>query len=114
MKSKPIHEMRPQSIDFFWGADAPVAGLPADYFAVVATATMELDGGNYTFLTLADDGVRVFLDGRVVLEDWTRHPPLRNVGYADVKAGKHDIRVEYFEAGGDAALQFGIFPTPKR
>ena len=111
LNSTALSKQRARSINFNWESQPPAYGVPANYFALVASATIELAEGNYTLMTLADDGVRVFLDGRVVIEDWTAHPPTRNVAQAEIKGGKHYIRIEYFEATGGALLQFGILPS---
>ena len=69
--------------------------------------------GEYTFFTYADDGSRVLLDGRPVIDDWTRHGARRRTATATLEAGKtYQLAVEYFDAGGDAVLQFGCGPTP--
>jgi WD40 repeat protein len=114
VSSPPIREQRAPSINFSWGRDSPGGGVPPDYFALVANATVELADGKYTLMTLSDDGVRVFLDGQLKIENWTGHPAILNKAESEIQAGKHDIRIEFFEAGSDATLQFGIFPTPKR
>jgi WD40 repeat protein len=114
LNSPPIREQRSSSINFSWGTDSPGRGVPTDNFALVATATVELAEGKYTLTTLSDDGVRVFVDGQLKIENWTAHPPLLDKSQADLKSGKHEVRIEYFEIEGDATLQFGILPTPKR
>jgi hypothetical protein len=112
-KTQPVRQERARSIDFNWVAESPGDGVPVDYFAMVATSTVELTDGNYTMLARGDDGVRVLFDGQVVIDDRTGHAPTRTVGHVEVKAGKHEIRVEYFDIYWDASLQFGIFPTQR-
>jgi hypothetical protein len=78
---------------------------------LVATSRVELAAGKYTLTTLSDDGVRVYFDGERVIDDWTAGPPKRNTAELEVKAGRHDIRIEFFEGGNTAMLHFGILPT---
>jgi tetratricopeptide (TPR) repeat protein len=111
LSSPPLHQEKARTIDFFWGVGSPAPGVPEDHFAVVATTSIELTAGNYTLQTLADDGVRVFLDGKVIIDNPSVRPASRDVGTAEVESGKHDIRIEFFDMGAPAALQFGIFPT---
>jgi WD40 repeat protein/serine/threonine protein kinase len=109
--SPPIREQRTRLLNFDWGSGAPASDVPPNYFALVATASIELAEGKYTLTTQSDDGVRVYFDGERVIDDWAAGPPKRNDAQLEVKAGKHEIRLEYFEGGGGAMLQLGIIPT---
>jgi WD40 repeat protein len=108
---QPIREQRATFIDFDWKSGSPASGVPADYFALVATATLELNAGQYTVAALSDDGVRVYFDGQRVIDDWAARPPAVNTADLTVESGRHDIRIEYFELGNGARLHFGIVPT---
>ncbi len=92
-------------LDFNWGAGAPAPGLPADDFSARWTRTLTLEGGRYRFRAAADDGVRVFVDGSLVIDGW-QEARLRELT-ADVvlAAGAHSVRVDYFERGGEAAAR---------
>jgi WD40 repeat protein len=114
LESQPIHTKHAKAVDFEWGENSPAGNIHPDYFALVATTTLDLAGGEYTLMTVSDDGVRVFIDGQLAIDNWTTHVPTRNAAEAEVKAGKHDIRIEFFELGGNATLQFGIIPRPSR
>jgi WD40 repeat protein len=108
---QPIWEQRASLIDFDWKTGSPASDVPADCFALVATTNLELNAGQYTLATLSDDGVRVYLDGHRVIDDWAARPPAVNTASLTVKSGRHDIRIEFFELGAGAKLQFGIVPT---
>ncbi len=93
-------------VDFDWGTSAPQAGVPADGFSVRWTGqVLARYTQPYTFFTTSDDGVRVWVDGVPVIDNWTNHAPVENSGVASLTAGKkHEIKVEYFErAGGSVA-----------
>ncbi len=85
------------TIDFDWGWESPAPEIPANQFAVRWTGTFTFDAGRYRFTTTTDDGVRVYVDDRLVLDSWR---PMRGTRYATVNltAGQHTVRVEYFEA----------------
>lgn len=69
---------------------------------------------DYTFFTHADDGSRVILDGKPVLDDWSDHQARTRSVTVKLEAGKaHDLVVEYYDAGGAATLTFGCGPMPK-
>ncbi|GAB5493894.1 MAG: hypothetical protein Phog2KO_41090 [Phototrophicaceae bacterium] len=96
------------AINFNWGAGAPNASIPADNFSVrwnsLETFT---EAGVYRFSASADDGVRVTIDGTVIIDDFTATNAF-TVRTADVNItpGTREIVVEYVEFTGNAAVQF--------
>ena len=102
---------------FEWGEGAPAPQLPADRFSARFTRRVSLAPGNYRIGLVADDGGRVYVDGRLIIDEW-RSGTRRHV-IADLPlGGEHLLRVEFFENGGDAALYFGLEllggPTPQQ
>jgi hypothetical protein len=62
--------------------------------------------GEYTFITSSDDGIRVWVDGSLIIDDWNAHSPAEDSGVINLVAGqKYDIKIEYYEAGGRAVAQ---------
>ncbi|GEM_PF-354434 len=68
------------AIDFSWpdgstaGTNSPAEGIPTNGFSCRWTADLEVDRADrYTFVTRSDDGVRVYLDGVRVINNWTDH-----------------------------------------
>ena len=59
----------------------------------------------YTFATLSDDGSRLYIDGRLVVDNDFQHAPARKSGQIGLAPGYHRIRVEFFEAGGGEELK---------
>jgi hypothetical protein len=92
-------------IDFDWGWESPSPELPANQFAVRWTGKYYFEEGRYRFTTTTDDGVRVYVDDRLVLSNWR---PMRGTRYASINlaSGEHDVRVEYFEAMQAAKARF--------
>ncbi len=87
----------------------PAAGLPAENFSVRWAGEVSVDkAGRYEVMTNTDDGVRVSLDGKRVIDDWTEHPAKTNAVTVDLKAGHHAVIVEYYQGGGGAIAQFGF------
>ena len=79
--------------------------LPSDRLALVAEGRVVLPpgaAGAYTLQVISDDGVRVWVDGRLVIDNWDVHGS--EVDSAPLAGGAHTIRVEYFEATGWAEL----------
>src|SRR4029078_5860955 len=56
----------------------------------------------YTFSTESDDGSRLFIDGRPIVNNRGCHAMREKKGECELKAGDHEIRIEYFEGGGGA------------
>ncbi len=93
------------TIDHAWGTAAPVAGVGADRFSARYTATLEVPTtGTYTFATRGDDGVRLWVDGKLVINDWLPHPAERHTGTVALTAGVVALRLDYFEVDGGAEL----------
>lgn len=87
-------------VSFDWGMMSPAPGIPADDFSARWTGKLVVTtSGKYRFGAIADDGVRVYLDGKLIAEDWTDHAPATVTGEATLEAGKsYDIRMEYYES----------------
>jgi LysM repeat protein len=94
------------SIDFNWGWAAPMSGVDSDRFSVRWTRTVYLSAGTYRFWARIDDGVRVWVDGTLIIDQW-RDGALRSYS-ADrtLAAGNHDIRVEYYDRIQVARVHF--------
>lgn len=95
-------------IDYYWtgrkGSPDPTR-LPVDGFSARWTATLSFPAGATRFITFTDDGVRVFVDGQRVIDNWTVHGITMDVATVPLAAGPHTVRMEYFEAGGEALAQ---------
>ncbi|ONI85384.1 hypothetical protein ALI144C_13990 [Actinosynnema sp. ALI-1.44] len=91
-----------------WGEGAPTAGIPADHFSLRATGEILLpQAGDYTLRMLADDGVRVWVDDQIVVDDWIVTPAKwrQGVVHADAPGTVKRIRVDFFDATSAAVLE---------
>ncbi len=102
------------AIDFDWGLGAPAPGLPADRFSVRWTRTLDLGAGDYTFSATADDGVRLWVDGRLLVDQWHDHAATTYTAHLFLSEGYHVIQMEYYEnlERATAKLSWGISPPP--
>jgi hypothetical protein len=73
-------------------------GLPRENFALEATGTVDLAPGEYTLRTISDDGVRVWVDSALVIDNWKPHESA--LDFAALSGGHHDIRVQYYQGDG--------------
>jgi LysM repeat protein len=94
---------------FNWGTGGPGFGIGADNWSARFTQVVWLDGGTYRFNVTSDDGVRVFVTGRLVIDGWRVQAPTSYTGEVTVATGNHELRVEYFEASGEASLWLEYF-----
>jgi alpha-D-xyloside xylohydrolase len=87
------------AIDFDWGLGPALPEMPSDQFSVRWTGRLRApETGEYELATVADDGVRLWLDGRLLIDDWTQHAPEYRSGRVSLEAGKqYDLRLEYFD-----------------
>jgi parallel beta-helix repeat protein len=109
--SPPLDAMTLDRIDFTWGGGKPSDKVPANHFATLATTEMELPAGRYEVRVMSDDGVRLSIDGKPVIDNWTWHPPHEDRAEVQLAGGKHAIRIEHFEIDGVAQLQFALRPV---
>jgi parallel beta-helix repeat protein len=81
-------------------------GLPRENFALEATGSVDLAPGEYTLKTISDDGVRVWVDSTLVIDNWKPHESA--VDFAPLSGGHHDIRVQYYQGDGWYELRLDI------
>lgn len=105
LSGEPVLVQDVENINFNWGEGSPGEGVPADNFSARYERTLNFSYGNYVIQTTADDGVRVYVDDELIINDWTRGPA-RDRTFQRVLSGSHTIRIEYFEATGVAQLRF--------
>ena len=94
------------------GGGAPGPNVPPEHFGTLATTRLQLPAGRWRVHTVSDDGIRVWIDGQRLIDDWTWHPPKDNDTVVELDAGAHEIRIEHFEIDGHAQLQFRLEPQP--
>lgn len=81
-------------------------GQPSDHFATVSEGSVDLPQGSFTLEVTADDGCRVWIDGKKVIDEWRYQGPTTFT--APITNGKHTIKVQHFEIDGYAALQVEV------
>ncbi|HHW49482.1 MAG TPA: DUF4469 domain-containing protein [Clostridiaceae bacterium] len=94
-------------IDFNWDYGSPDSSIGTDTFSVRWTGQIQpLYTEKYTFHTISDDGIRVWINGKLVIDHWSDHSAEEKTGSIDLVAGqKYDITVEYYENGGQAVAK---------
>ncbi len=90
-------------IDFYWGFGPPGDDRVAtDNFSVRWTRSVNLEGGTYKFYTTTDDGVRLWVDDQLLIDQWHEQAAQTHEASINLIQGWHQVKVEYFELGGVA------------
>lgn len=100
----PVKTQKTDRLDF----PGNVPGVQPDYYITVATGSLEVPAGTYVIDMTTDDGARLWLDGKLIVEDaWKFQGPTLYSREVKLK-GKHSLRVEHFEINGYSALKVAI------
>ena len=85
-----------------------------DFIGIDARGTINVSTpGLWTFLASSDDGVILWIDGEIVIDDRGNHGTRNVFGAKDLTAGEHSIRVAHYEQGGGAAVEVGVANVPR-
>jgi RHS repeat-associated protein len=92
-------------IDFSWPAlSSPDPSIDSETFSVRWTGQITpLYTEQYTFHTQTDEGVRLWVDGQLLIDNWGAHTTTEDAGTIALQGGRrYDIKLEYYEQTGDA------------
>jgi len=94
-------------VDFGWTLNAPARGIPFDWYSVRWTGRLTVPSSGVRRVGVeANDGYRLYLDGKLLIDDWEKRSygsRLANVKLAP--GSSHDVRLEYFESTGNARVK---------
>jgi hypothetical protein len=95
------------TVDFRWEDTAPAPALGKDTFSVRWTGSVEPRySETYTFYTQSNDGVRLWVDGKLLIDDWSIHSTTENRGTVTLQAGRaYSLRLEFYENMGLATMR---------
>ncbi len=93
------------AVNFNWGTGSPAAGINADQFSVRWTRTLPLDAGVYRFATVTDDGVRLWVNNQLVIDQWHDQPATSYSADVSVPGGNVPVKMEYYENRDYATAQ---------
>jgi len=102
----PVLVRNDTSIDFNWGLGSPAAGVPVDQFSARWTRQLNFREAHYRFTVWADDGVRLWVDGELLIDQW-RDGVIEGLAVERfMPGGRHSLRLEYYENTGGAMVRF--------
>ncbi len=101
LKGEPAFIRNDKDINFDWGTAAPGPDLPNDNYSVRWSRKAAFEHSDYLFTVDVEGGVRLWLDGRMLIDDWVASGNRTLTAQSGVlDAGDHDLRVDYFKSGG--------------
>ncbi len=97
------------------GDSAPAAGMARTNFSMRWSGAIKpKEAGDYELVARGDDGYRVYLDGKLVMDEWRDQAPFDATVTVRLEAGRtYSVRVEYYQNGGGAEMGFGYRLLPK-
>lgn len=94
-----------------WGEDSPAPGIDADHFSTRWTGRFFFPASTQTFTVTADDGVRLYVDGGLLIDAWQDQSATTYQANLDLSAGEHVVTLEYYENEVDAVAQLQWQPA---
>src|SRR5215217_2882077 len=106
------------TVNYNWGGGTPDGSIGVDTFTTRWTGKVEPQySQTYTFYTETDDGVRLWVNGQLIIDKWIDQGPTEWSGQISLNAGqRYDIRMDFYENGGGALarLSWSSASQPKQ
>ena len=87
------------TINFDWGSGSPDSTIGVDTFSAKWEGDFIFESATYNFTATADDGIRVYIDNQILIDQWKDQAPTTYQASKTLTAGTHRIKVEYYENG---------------
>ncbi len=110
LSGSPVLTRNDNEINFNWGNGSPGTAVPNDNFSARWNRSLNFAAGRYRFTATADDGVRMWVNGQLVINGWSDHTPQTFSGEIDLPNGSIPLQIEYYEATGGARVQISWTP----
>ena len=109
LQGTPVLTRLDQQVAFDWMNESPAPALKSDGFSVRWTGKlMPKTSGAYRLSVMSDDGVRLYFNNALVIDDWHDHAAETRSAKVDLQTDvSYDLRLEYYENGGDALVKLG-------
>jgi len=99
------------NIDHNWPMETGITGIGSDNFSARYTGVIRPEtSGTYKFSVRGDDGFRLYVDNKKVIDMWSDHGAVISSKEIELKAGReYDFKLEYYENGGGAQIAFAVY-----
>ncbi len=104
LSGSPVISEEEADLNHIWGYGSPAPTVPREGFSARWTKHRMYQSGTHKFTLKADDGVRFYVDGNLLVDDWGDHPMRTYTPTITLSAGIHELRVEYYERKGSAVM----------
>ena len=105
------------TVDFNWGSGSPDPSMNSNTFSVRWSGQVQPQvTETFTFYTVTDDGVRLWVDGQLLVDSWVDQGATERSGSLSLTAyRRYDVMMDYYENGGSAVarLLWNSPSTPK-
>jgi len=107
-----VLQQQSPSLDYAWWGGINIGGKRYERFVTVATAALDVSPGKYELSTTWDDAVRVYLDNKMILDEWNLsqytfdESPNKTIQVQ--LSGRHSLRLEHVELGGFATINLKL------
>src|SRR5579862_3184522 len=106
LSGDPAFVRTDNEINFIWGGNqSPDPSLMPNDFSVRWSGNFNFSQGNYTFSLVTSDGMRLYLDGNLILDQWNDQPPSYYTVNQTISEGRHLIAVEYYAKTANATAE---------
>jgi chitodextrinase len=105
LSGDPVFIRTDPEINFYWGNSSPDRSLPPLGFSARWQGNFTFSPGTYTFTVVTSDGMRLYFDGNLIIDNWRDQPPYAFTAKPTISSGTHLITVEYYERLGGATAQ---------
>jgi hypothetical protein len=111
LEGNPVLITNVNEINFNWGAGVPnangmaIPGLGKDNFSAEFSTNISVPQGTYKFIASSDNGLRIELDGSIILDKWFGRPLETDEILVSLNKGNHTIKVQYFHGIDQAIIQ---------
>jgi murein DD-endopeptidase MepM/ murein hydrolase activator NlpD len=105
LSGNPTFVQNESSINHDWGNGGPGNGVGNDHFSTRWQGSFGFNAANYTFTYSSDDGMRIWLDGSPIVDQWSDQGASTRTKSVNVSGGSHTVKVEYYENGGAASAK---------
>jgi beta-glucosidase len=107
LRGEPATVRTDERIDFNWGRYKPTPQLNENNFSVRWTGKITpVESGTYMLGFTADDGARLYLDGKLLVDAWANNPTKTVTKEVVLEAGRsYDLRMEYFQTTREAVAK---------
>ncbi len=111
LAGEPVLRRTDPTVSFNWGDDSPDPRIGPDGFSVRWRGTLTVPkSGEYELGMATDDGFRLRVDGKLLIDDWTEHGIKTTTRPTKLVAGRpYQLEIDYYERGGGAAAVLVCF-----